>query len=280
MGDTRDDAFPGRLAGAHADERARGGAIHPSRYESAALLRSNQVPRTGLETAIFFETPEQICARVFRELRPRTPLPSIRIEFCAFANANSFIRMEESRLEFRISDLLREAPAPVLESLAFILIAKLYRKRVPGDHLTRYRRYLNRHDVRRTLESARQERGRKLMAPPAGNVYDLNQIFEEINFKYFFGLMVRPEIGWSQRVSRATLGHYDPAHHVIVISKLLDRPEVPKLVVEYVMFHEMLHLRHPVQHKGTRRRVHTREFKQAEKQFERLEEALLLLRKL
>ncbi len=238
------------------------------------------MPRTGLETAIFFETPDQICARVFRQLRPRTPLPSITVEFCAFANANSFIRMEGNRLEFRISDLLESAPAPVFEALVVILVAKLYRKRAPAEYLSCYRRYLNRHDVRRTLEDARQKRGRKLIAPAGGAVYDLGQIFEELNFKYFFGLMACPEIGWSQRVSRATLGHYDPAHHVIVISRLLDRREVPRLAVEYVMFHEMLHLRYPVVHKGARRCVHTREFKAAEKQFDRLDEAIELLKAL
>jgi hypothetical protein len=244
------------------------------------LITSNRVPTTGPETAIFFETPEQICARVFRELRPRTPLAAIEVRFCAFASANSFIRMETSRLELRISDLLRDAPAPVFESLAFILIAKLYRKPIPAEHSNRYRRYLNRHDVRKTLETARQERGRKLLAPPQGEVYDLVAIFEDINLRYFFGLMARPEIGWSRRASRATLGHYDPSHHVIVLNRALDRPSVARLAVEYVMFHEMLHLRYPVQHKGARRCVHTREFKAAEKQFERLAEAKELLKKL
>ena len=33
------------------------------------------------------------------------------------------------------------------------------------------------------------------------------------------------------------------------------------------MFHEMLHLRYPVDHHGVRRRVHTREFRQAEQTF-------------
>jgi hypothetical protein len=40
-----------------------------------------------------------------------------------------------------------------------------------------------------------------------------------------------------------------------------------------VMFHEMLHLRHPAEHRGVRRCVHTPEFKSAEKQFGRLAEA-------
>ncbi len=46
------------------------------------------------------------------------------------------------------------------------------------------------------------------------------------------------------------------------------------------MFHEMLHLRYPVDHKGVRRRVHTREFRQAERAFPRLREAKDLLTKL
>jgi SprT-like family len=233
-----------------------------------------------LETAVFSETPVEICARVFRELRPRTPVPAIEVVFRAYANANSMIRMDGGRLELRVSDLLESAPAPIFEALAFILIGKLFRKPVPPDYANRYRRYLNRRDVRNQLESARQKRGRKLISPPQGRIYDLESMFEELNFKYFFGLMARPAIGWSLRTSRATLGHYDPSHHTIVLSKLLDRPTVPRLAVEYVLYHEMLHLRHPVEHSGSRRCIHTREFKAAEKQFERLAEAKALLRKL
>jgi hypothetical protein len=46
------------------------------------------------------------------------------------------------------------------------------------------------------------------------------------------------------------------------------------------MYHEMLHLRHPAEHHGARRCVHTKAFKEAEKQFEQLREAQLLLRRL
>jgi len=43
---------------------------------------------------------------VFRELKPRTAVPELRVEFCRFANADSFIRLEDGRLSVRISDLL------------------------------------------------------------------------------------------------------------------------------------------------------------------------------
>jgi hypothetical protein len=232
-----------------------------------------------IEIALF-ETPEQIYGRVFSELKPRTPPPRIEIRFCAFANANSFIRMEPGHLLVRMSDVLESAPAPIIEALAQILIAKLFRKKIPAEYSSRYRRYLNRRDVRRRLEEVRHSRGRKLLRDPKGAAFDLEAIFEDLNFRYFFGLMAMPALGWSWRPSHGTLGHYDPSHNTIVISSLLDRPEVPRLAVEYVMFHEMLHLRHPIEHRGMRRCVHTREFKAAEEQFERFEEAKALLKRL
>ncbi|MGB7758358.1 MAG: hypothetical protein WBL61_00935 [Bryobacteraceae bacterium] len=46
------------------------------------------------------------------------------------------------------------------------------------------------------------------------------------------------------------------------------------------MFHELLRLRFPVNHSGARRRVHTREFREAEKKFPRLREAKETLKRL
>ena len=93
----------------------------------------------AVQSSLFFETPEEIYARVFRELKPRTPVPEMRVEFCRFANADSFIRLENGRLQVRISDLLAGAPAPVIEALAQILLRKLYRTPVPRVYSHRYR---------------------------------------------------------------------------------------------------------------------------------------------
>jgi hypothetical protein len=231
-----------------------------------------------LETAIFFETPEEMLARVFHELRPRTAVPQIRVRFCKFANANSSVRWDEAGLAFRITDVLEGAPAAILESLANILMAKLLRRTVPRIHAERYRRYLNRKEMRRSLQLVKQSRGRKFVSGPKGDVYDLQEIFEELNLAHFHGWMAQPLLGWSRRPSRVMLGHYDPSHNAIILSRLLDSVEVPRLAVEYVLFHEMLHLRFPVEHRGARRCVHTREFKDAERQFPQLKEAKQLLK--
>lgn len=233
-----------------------------------------------LQSAIFFETPEEIFGRVFCELKPRTPAPAIRVRFCKFANANSFVRWDESGLELRITDVLEGAPAPILEALAYLLFAKLLRRRIPKTYAERYRRYLNRKEMRRSLQLVQQTRGRKFISGPQGDRYHLEEIFEELNQRFFQGLMARPLLGWSRRPSRVMLGHYDPSHNAIILSRLLDSPRVPRLAVEYVLFHEMLHLRFPVDHSGARRCVHTREFKVAERAFPELKQAKDLLKTL
>ena len=232
-----------------------------------------------VETALFFEPVEAIYERVFRNLRPRTPVPAIEVRYRRYANANSRIRLAQGQLTVDVSDLLREAPAPIQEALAYILLGKLYRKTVDPEFLAQYRRYLNRSDVRRNLHTVKRERGRKAIRDPRGQCYDLSTIFDDLNFRYFHGLMAQPQLAWSERPSRTTLGHYDPSHHIIVLSRLLDCAEAPKLVVEYVMFHEMLHLKHPTQHRGLRRCVHTPGFKAEEKQFEGYKDAKAALRK-
>jgi hypothetical protein len=224
--------------------------------------------------------PEEIYARVFRQLRPRTALPAIRVQFRRYANANAQVKLEDGTLQVRMADTLANVPEPVMEALAEILLSKLFRRPVPAASNDRYRRYLNRHDVRRSLDLVRQIRGRKLVRAPQGACHNLLEMFEDLNFRYFHGLMARPVLGWSRQASRTMFGHYDPPHNTIVLSGILDRPDAPKLAVEYVLFHEMLHLRYPAEHRGARRCVHTRAFKEAEKQFEGLPEAKALLRRL
>jgi hypothetical protein len=233
-----------------------------------------------VERAPTVEAFRQVCARVFSRLRPRTAVPVIEVEFCRFANPDSFARMSDGRLLLRIGDLLEGAPPPVLEALCHILLGKLFRKPVAGLFARRYRAYLNRREVRRSIDLLRQMRGRKFLSSPRGAVYDLEEVFEELNRRHFDGLLARPRLGWSRRSSRTTLGHYDSSHNAIIISRLLDRASVPRLALDYVVYHEMLHLRFPARQRGAWRRIHTPELRRAEQAFPRLKEARELLKRL
>ena len=233
-----------------------------------------------VESALLFESLEEICSRVFRTIRPRTPVPSVTVVFKKFANANSLIRIHGGVIELKITDLLADAPSPIFEALAYILISKLFRKPIPAVYNDRYRLYLNRIDIREEITEIRLARGRKLIDPPTGSVYDLGDLFNSMNALFFESKMARPTLGWSRQASRTILGHCDSAHNTIVFSKILDQPHVPRFVAEYVMYHEMLHLVHPVETRGAKRAIHPPVFRAAEKRFPRMREAKAIIRQI
>src|SRR6185437_4461414 len=115
----------------------------------------------------------RIFARVFRDMKPRTPLPGIEVQFRRYANANAQVRRDNGALRIRMADTLAGAPEAVIEALAEILLSKLFRRPVPAASNDRYRRYLNRRDVRRHLDLVRQIRGRKRVEHPQGHTYNL-----------------------------------------------------------------------------------------------------------
>ena len=223
---------------------------------------------------------QEIFEQSYRELRPRAPIPEMRIDFYPFANINNTIRLRESKLQVRLSDLLEGAPESVLQAIAHILLAKIYRKPIQPAHNLRYRRYVSSHDMTAKAHLVRQIRGRKKIASAQGHVYHLEEIFDELNQRFFYGLLARPRMTWSQTHSRRSLGHFDPAHNAIVISRIFDHPKVPRCAVEYIVYHEMLHLKHPVKLRGSRRCVHGAEFQAEEKLFPQLDVAKAFLKTL
>ncbi len=209
----------------------------------------------------------------YRELRPRAPIPELAVEFFAFTNINNTIRLREGKLLVRLSDLLEGAPDAVLRAIAHILLAKMYRKPIERNHATRYRRYVSSHHISEKAHLLRQVRGRKRIETAQGRFYNLESVFDDLNVRFFYGLLARPQMTWSRDHARNSLGHYDPAHNAIVVSRVFDHSRVPRCAVEYIVYHEMLHLKHPVKLRGSRRCVHSAEFQAEERIFPDLERA-------
>ena len=216
----------------------------------------------------------------YRVIRPRAPIPPIHIRFYRFTSLNTTIRLREGQLKIHLSDLLEGAPEPVLRAIAHILLAKLYRKPLDPSHSARYRRFTSSDAVLRQTERIRQMRGRKKILTAKGDYYDLDEVFESLNRQFFHGLMGRPVLTWSEHKATRLLGHYDSAHNTIMISRVFDRRNTPRYAIEYLMYHEMLHLKHPVRVRAGRRCVHPREFQADEKLFPELEQAKAFLKQL
>lgn len=248
------------------------------------LFRKGMQLALDLETG-FRETPEETFLRVYRQLRlqVRRAAPeasAVRLRWRPYANSIGTLRIRGGEMHVGLSEALRGAPGEILEAFAEVLLAKVLRRRPSEEAVQRYRSWLNRDSTREMIENFRRANGRKHAGPRTSMVHVLDDLFDAMNRCYFEGALARPTLAWSRGASRTHLGHWDPAHRTIVLSRFLDRQEVPRLAAEYVMFHEMLHMVHPVKFENGRRRVHHPAFREAERKFEGLREAKQILRQL
>ncbi|NOX58670.1 MAG: hypothetical protein GXP29_07405 [Planctomycetes bacterium] len=107
----------------------------------------------------------------------------------------------------------------------------------------------------------------------AGVHHDLAASFGRVVRKYFSDAMSQPRLIWNRTVTRRKFGHYDPLTDTIMISCTLDDAGVGEFVVDFVMYHELLHKELGTDWKNGRQSVHTPEFRSREKLFELYSEA-------
>ena len=134
--------------------------------------------------------------------------------------------------------------------------------------------------TRSRIHRMRNSRVRPSHAGPRGQHFDLQQMFDDLNARYFAGSLARPEIGWSTRAWRRQFGCYDPGPNQILLNPRMDRARVPRCAVEYVLFHEMLHVKHPTRRSGCTLVSHSREFREEERRFEHFARARRILDRL
>jgi hypothetical protein len=181
--------------------------------------------------------------------------------------------LRQGKVYARVSDILKHSPREVLYSLACILLAKLYRVKVAVEHERLYRAYSRQSSVLDATDSSRRTRGYKLTTSPQGQFYDLDVLFDSLNERYFGGKMAKPVLSWSQQNTHRVLGHHDHVHGAIVLSRTLDQQRVPPFVVEFVLYHEMLHAKYLPRREPSRTVYHSRQFREDEAKFERFDEA-------
>jgi hypothetical protein len=215
--------------------------------------------------------------RVFTRLGCDGRPPRFRVEFYPYASLVLTIRRREDAAYVRLSDLLRRAPLAVLEGAAALLLARVYRRRAPRELVASYLSYARSNRTRGRISRMRRGRVRLASSGPHGRHFDLEKMFAELNERYFSGRLQRPEIGWSTRGWRRQFGCYDPGPNQILLNRRMDHPGVPQVAVEYVLYHEMLHVKHPTRRSGCSLVSHSNEFRAEEKRFAEFDRARRVL---
>ena len=200
-------------------------------------------------------------------------IPVIDVRFYPYAGLRHTIRLRSGQVYVRLSDICKDSPPEVMRALAFVLVARLLGKKIPAVHDRTYREYSLTPELMRSSDIARRRRGRKVISSARGTVYHLEKMFSKLNRRYFDSTLEKPTLTWSQRKTRSILGHHDRVYDTITISKSLDSAQVPEWFVEYILYHEMLHIKHVARMINGRRYYHTTGFRLDERRFAKYDDA-------
>ncbi len=172
------------------------------------------------------------------------------------------VRKKNGHVEVRLQKLFLEADLDLWQRIAAY---------VGGGtpDLAPVRAFFDRHPSRPTHAPGQK---REIFLNPVGEMYDLTDIFSEVNAAYFEG-RVSARITWGPRrksrtAKRRTLGSFNFNTQTIRVHPLLDSPDVPRDVVAFIVYHEMLHVDMGAPIVNGRRRYHSPEFYRRERLFD------------
>jgi hypothetical protein len=196
-----------------------------------------------------------IIKQAFQELYPGKELgKEVSIKYSGkFKPYNANVKHSPIKLQFNLSREWKNVSREVRIGLIQSLLVKIYK----GKPNTGYR------DLYESFIKNLSNYAPKTRSDPL-----LEASFNRINEKYFYGLIEQSNLVWGNN-STSKLGSYEYQTDTITISSIFK--ENPELI-DYIMYHEVLHKKHKFYTKSGRSYHHTSKFKKAEKEFENHEQ--------
>lgn len=191
-----------------------------------------------------------LAVRAFTELYGEQPTRQMIVKYHGrLRGYNATVVQTSSAVTFRLSSRLQECEPEIKIGIMQHLLNKLRKTKVQTDNIEFYQNFLKRMSD---------------YAPVTKNDPLLAASFSRVNEQYFHGMMSRPNLVWGRK-NHALLGTYEYGTDTITLSTvLLDTPEE---LLDYVMYHEMLHKKHKFSCSSGRTHAHTPAFKRDEAKF-------------
>lgn len=206
--------------------------------------------------------------RLDLERRIASHLPAGRLALSITDNRFTMISIRRSKgplFHVRLHHMFLDAPPHLARALArYVAVNDPEASRLLGLFIESRKRWIRR---------GRRQPGPPIVIEPTGDVYDLKEVFDELNGRCFAG-RIEAQITWGarnhrpRRRSSIKMGSYSVEDRLIRIHPALDRRFIPRYFLEWIVFHEMLHQVHDIPVVDGRRQFHTPQFVAQERRFE------------
>ena len=167
-----------------------------------------------------------------------------------FRPYNANVKYFKNNIQFNLSKKWKNISEEIRIGLVQELLLKIFKEKRKTTNIDLYNLFM---------------KNVHISIPKTKTDLTLEKSFSRVNEKYFFGLLDRPNLIWGS-FSIRKLGHYEYGSDTISISKVFKNSDND--ILDYVMYHEMLHKKHKFDNKGRRNFHHTKEFKKSERNFD------------
>ncbi|MDD1743977.1 MAG: DUF45 domain-containing protein [Methanomassiliicoccales archaeon] len=207
--------------------------------------------------------------RPFTAVGQRFGFNRVDAEFHPFKEFKTTWQRCGTSAEFKVTDYLKTADPEILEEFARCLFTRI-QQRIGEVYTEPIRQYLQSKYFIEQNQSTYLRRSRNLLCSPRGAHYDLREILESLRSQGLVEDCHSAFMSWTDRPNRFRMGYCSILMQVVAISSILDSPDIPKYVAEYVLYHEMLHLEKGL---DSLRSQHNAEFRRMERKYPRFREA-------
>ena len=197
----------------------------------------------------------KLVEQAFNELFPEKDLENynLKIKYTdKFKPYNANVRYTKNSLQFNLSKKWRNISKEIQMGLMQGLMLRIFKEKKATTNIDLYNSFM---------------KNLHISIPKINNDPFLGESFNRVNEKYFFGLVERPNLTWHDSIRR--LGFYEYGTDTISMSKVLG---ADTNLLDYVMYHEMLHKKHKFHCKNGRIHHHTKEFREMERKFDNSQE--------
>jgi hypothetical protein len=204
---------------------------------------------------------------VFRRVGKQVSAGSVSAEYHPYSELKHTWKRRQGTVSFRISDYMDSSPEDVTEALAWYLLCRACGKTCPDGMAERYLIHARSREMWQPKKQVYLSRARNLSFRPVGTARDLGSVFDYVNSGYFEGTIRRPDMAWARESPSVRLGFYFEPLDILAVNRVMDSEKVPRFVLEFVVYHELLHGVLGTGGTPTRRLSHTKEFREMEKRF-------------
>jgi len=219
---------------------------------------------------------EAILNKAFSTVGKEYGYDSVSAEIVEFKEFKLKWRRSCGWIEFEVSDYLKNAPQNVIEGVARTIFS-----RISGSSSREYPKnmeeWLTNDEFVKANRSTYLRRSRNLTGSAEGRCRDLTESYNRLVEQNLVPKMDDIVFTWTRGANIKRIGYCSVLMRVIAISSVFDTETIPEFVLDFIVYHEMLHMTRGFDPLG---KLHDAEFQADERKYPMKAESEEWLRRL